>query len=122
MGKRENDLIQYHQLNIEVSQAISLTPFLEEARDGAGGALVTGNGKLFKQVLGKQEDLERKKKQLDKLELSMNIRGCHTKRTEALESGKKLLASRKLSQIRQDIEMLSFSISQRVKNIDQLAG
>lgn len=122
MGKQENDQIQYYQLNIEVSQAASLTLFLEEAHDGAGGALVTGNGDLFKQVLGKQEDLERKKKQLEKLELGMNIRGCHTKRTEALESGKKLLASRKLGQIRQDIEMLSFLISQRVTNIGRLAG
>lgn len=115
-------MVQYYQLNVEISEAISLKPFVEETRDGVGAALVTGNGELFKQALQKQEEIDRKKRQLEKLKSSLGICGCQTKQTEALERGKRLLASQKRKEIREDIEMTSFSISQRAKSIGRLAG
>ena len=69
--------------------------FVEEARDGIGVALVTGNGEFFKQALGKQEDMERRQDQLKKLGSCLGILGCDQKRVKALEEGKKLLASEK---------------------------
>lgn len=68
--KHEHELMQYYQLTILISEANSLKPFVEEARDGVGVTLVTGNGKLFRQALSNQEDVERKEKQLEKLESS----------------------------------------------------
>ena len=93
-------MVQYYQLNIEISEAISLKPFVEEARDGVGAALVTGNDELFKQALQKQEEIDRKKRQLAKLESLLDICGCQTKQTEALERGNWLLRNaRKFAKI-----------------------
>ena len=68
--KHEHELMQYYQLTILISEANSLKRFVEEARDGVGVTLVTGNGELFRQALSNQEDVERKEKQLEKLESS----------------------------------------------------
>ena len=68
-------MVQYYQLNIEISEAISLKPFVE-ACDSVGAALVTGNGELFKQVLQKQEEIDCKKRKLEKLESGVDICGC----------------------------------------------
>lgn len=90
LNMHQNELVQYYQHNIEISEANSLKPFVEVARDGVGAALVAGNGELFRQALEKQQDVERKQKQLEKLESNLGIRACHTKRTEASEEGKSL--------------------------------
>ena len=66
---KENQLIQHYQLKTEISEAISLRPFVEEACDGVGVALVTGNDELFKQALQKQEEIDRKRKQVEKLDV-----------------------------------------------------
>lgn len=68
--KHEHELLQYYQLSILICEANSLKPFVEEACDGVGVTLVTGNGELFRQALSNQEDVERKEKQLEKLESS----------------------------------------------------
>ena len=120
--KHEHELLQYYQLSILICEANSLKPFVEEACDGVGVTLVTGNGELFRQALSNQEDVERKEKQLEKLESSLGILVCDDKRTKALEDGKRLLASQKRQRIREEIDMLSFSISQRVNSIGRLAG
>ena len=122
ISKDENYLMQYYQLKIEIAEANSLKPFVEEARDGVGTALVTGNNALFKQALQKQEEIERKKRLVEKLELSLNIGGCERKKAKAFGDGMRLLAAKKRKHVREEIEMLSFSISQRVKNISRLAG
>lgn len=122
LTKRQHDLIQYYQLNAEISEVNSLKPFVEASRDGIGVALVTGNGELLTQALSKQQDVERKQTQLDKLGSGLSVFGCDSKRASALEEGKKLLASKKRNGIREEIEMTSFSILQRTKNISRLAG
>ena len=120
--KHEHELMQYYQLTILISEANSLKRFVEEARDGVGVTLVTGNDELFRQALSNQEDVEHKENQLEKLESSLGILVCDDKRTKALEDGKRLLASQKRQRIREEIDMLSFSISQRVNNIGRWAG
>jgi hypothetical protein len=119
ISKDGNYLMQYYQLKIEIAEANSLKPFVEEARDGVGTALVTGNNALFKQALQKQEEIEWL---VEKLELSLNIGVCERKKAKAFGDGMRLLAAKKRKHVREDIEMLSFSISQRVKNISRLAG
>jgi hypothetical protein len=122
VSKDESDLMQYYQLTIEIAEANSLKPFVEEARDGVGTALVTGNDALFKQALQKQEEIERKKGLVEKLESRLGFRRCERKKAKAFEDGLRLLASKKRKHVREEVEMLSFSISQRVKNISRLAG
>jgi hypothetical protein len=106
----------YYQLTMEIIEAKSLKPFIEKARDGVGTALVTGNADMFREALQKQEAIEEKEARL-KLGLEYT-----QKKTMALEQGKTLAASEKGQTIRAEIEMLSFSISQRTKNIGRLAG
>lgn len=114
----------YYQLSMEIIEAKSLKPFVEKTRDGVGAALVTGNSDMFKEALEKQEAMEDKENRINKLESGLGILGMEyvEKRTKALEEGKRLLASEKRQTIRVEIEMLSFSISQRTKNISRLAG
>jgi hypothetical protein len=114
----------YYQLTMEIIEAKSLKPFVEKARDGVGTALVTGNADMFREALQKQEAFEEKEAHLKKLVSALGMLGLEytQKKTMALEQGKTLAASEKGQTIRAEIEMLSFSISQRTKNIGRLAG
>ena len=109
---------------MEIIEAKSLKPFVEKARDGMGVALVTGNADMFQGALRKQEAVEEKENRVKKLECGLGILGVEyiQRKTIALEEGKKLMASEKGQTIRAEIEMLSFSILQRTKNISRLAG
>ena len=122
--KNEKDLMLYYQLTMEIIEAKSLKPFIEKARDGLGVALVTGNADMFQGALRKQEAVEEKENRVKKLECGLGILGVEyiQKKTIALEEGKKPMASEKGQTIRAEIEMLSFSILQRTKNISRLAG
>ena len=108
---------------MKIIKAKSLKPFVEKARDGMGVALVTGNADMFQGALRKQEAVEEKENRVKKLECGLGILGVEyiQRKTMALE-GKKLMASEKGQTIRAEIEMLSFSILQRTKNISRLAG
>ena len=123
-SKSEKDLVLYYQLTMEIIEAKSLKPFVEKARDGMDVALLTGNADMFREAVQKQEALEEKENRVKKLECGLGILGleCIQKRTMALEEGKKLTVSEKGQTIRAQIEMLSFSILQRTKNISRLTG
>lgn len=120
LTKRQNDLITFYQLNTEIREAVALKPFVEESSDGVGKAI--GNSDLYDQALGKQQDIEQKKRKLQTLGSSLGVVECDSEKVKALEDGKKLLASKKRVAIREEIEMLCFSILQRKKNISRLAG
>ena len=122
--KSEKDLMLYYQLTMEIIEVKSLKPFVEKARDGMSVALVTGNADMFREALLKQESLEEKENRVKKLECGLGILGVEyiQKKAKALEKGKKLTAFEKGQTNRAQIEMLSFSISQRTKNISRLAG
>ena len=66
--------------------------------------------------------MEWKQKQLRILNSRQGILHCDADRVDTLNEGKKLLASKKRVAILEEIEMLSFSIAQRTKNISRLAG
>ena len=122
--KSEKDLMVYYQLTMEIIEAKPLKPFVKKARDGMSVALVTGNADMFREALQKQESVEEKENRVKKLECGLGILGEEyiQKKAKALEEGKKLTASEKGQTIRAQIEMISFSILQRTKNISRLAG
>jgi hypothetical protein len=121
--KAQKDLMLYYQLNMEISEANSLKSFVEKARDGVGAVLVTGNSDILKRALEKQETVGKNENRLKKIESGLGLGSENDeKKAKALEEGKRLLAFRKKQSVRVEIEMLSFSISQRTKNISRLAG
>ena len=121
--KAQKDLMLYYQLNMEISDANALKSFVKIARDGVGAILVTGNGDILKRALEKQETVGKNENRLKKIESGLGLGSeSDEKKAKALEEGKRLLAFRKRQSVRVEIEMLSFSISQRTKNISRLAG
>ena len=114
--------MQYFQLTIEIEEGNSLKPFAEKSRDGIGISLVTESSEFHKLALQRQESLGNKEAELKVLELRLGIVDSPNMKNQAIEEGKQLMASEKRKNIRDEIEMLNFSISQRLKNMGRLAG
>ena len=119
MTKRETDLVSFYELYTEVREAVALKPFLDVAGDATEIERNDGNSEMYAQALAKHQDIEKK---LKNLESTLSILGNELGKQQALQEGRNLLALRKRISIREGIEMLSFSISQRKKNISRLAG
>jgi hypothetical protein len=122
MTKRETDLVSFYELYTEVREAVALKPFLDVAGDATEIERNDGNSEMYAQALAKHQDIEKKEKKLKNLESTLSILGNELGKQQALQEGRNLLALRKRISIREGIEMLSFSISQRKKNISRLAG
>ena len=122
MTKRETDLVSFYELNTEVREAVALKPFLEVAGDVTDLEMNAGNSELYAQALAKHEEIEKKNKKMKNLESTLNILGNDLGKQQAMQEGRNLLALKKRISIREDIEMLCFSITQRKKNISRLAG
>ena len=121
LSNRQKDLMQYFQLTIEIEEGNCLKPFAEKSRDGIGISLVAGSSECHKLALQRQESLKRKEDELKILELRLGIVDSPNMKNQLIEEGKQLMASEKRKNIRDEIEMLNFSISQRVKNMGRLA-
>ena len=116
LSKHQKDLMQYFQLTIEIEEGNSLKPFAEKSRDGIGISLVTESSEFHKLALQRQESLGNKEAKLKVLELRLGIVDSPNMKNQAIEEGKQLLASeKKKKNIRDEIEMLNFSISQSKK-------
>lgn len=122
MTKRETDLVSFYELNTEVREAVALKPFLEVAGDETDLEMNAGNSELYAQALAKHEEIEKKNRKMKNLESTLNILGDELGKQQAMQEGRNLLALKKRISIREDIEMLCFSITQRKKNISRLAG
>ena len=122
LSKCQKDLKLYFQLTIEIEEGNSLKPFAEKPCDGIGISLVNGSSEFHKLALQRQESLGNKEAALKILELRLGIVDSPNMKNEAIEEGKQLMASEKTKNIPNEIEMLNFSISQRVKNVGRLAG
>ena len=122
MTKRETDLVSFYELNTEVREAVALKPFLEVAGDVTDLEMNAGNSELYAQALSKHEEIEKKNRKMKNLESTLNILGNELGKQQAMQEGRNLLALKKRISIREDIEMLCFSITQRKKNISRLAG
>ena len=122
MTKRESDLVSFYELHTEVREAVALKPFLDVAGDVTEIEMNKGNSELYAQALAKHQEMEKKEKKLKNLESTLSITGNELGKQQALQEGRNLLALKKRTSIREEIEMLCFSISQRKKNISRLAG
>jgi hypothetical protein len=122
MSKHETDLVSFYEMYTEVREAGALKPFLDVASDVTDIEMNDGNSELYAQALAKHQDMEKKTKKLRNLESTLCILGNELGKQQALQEGRNLLAVRKRISIREEIEMLSFSITQRKKNICRLAG
>ena len=122
MTKRETDLVTFYELNTEVREAVALKPFLEVAGGATDLEMNAGNSELYAQALSKHEEIEKKNRKMKNLESTLNILGNEFGKQQAMQEGRNLLALKKRISIREDIEMLCFSITQRKKNISRLAG
>ena len=122
MTKRETDLVTFYELNTEVREAVALKPLLEIAGGATDLEMNAGNSELYAQALSKHEEIEKKNRKMKNLESTLNILGNELGKQQAMQEGRNLLALKKRISIREDIEMLCFSITQRKKNISRLAG
>jgi hypothetical protein len=122
MSKHETDLVSFYELYMEVREAAALKPFLDVAGDVTDIEMNDGNSELYAQVLEKHQGMDNKKRKLNNLESTLSIVGNELRKQQALQEGRNLLAVKKRVSIREEIEMLCFSITQRKKNISRLAG
>lgn len=122
MTKRETDLVSFYELCTEVREAAALKPYLDVAGDATGIEINDGNSGLYTQAFAKHQEMDKREKKLKNLELTLCIFGNDLGKQQALQERRNLLALKKRVSIREEIEMLCFSISQRKKNISRLAG
>jgi hypothetical protein len=110
---RENDLVSFYEL---------LTEILEVADTVTEMPINNGSTEFYAQALAKHQGVEQKQKKLKNLESTLDISENELGKIQAFEEGRNLLASKKRISIREEIEMLCFSISHRKNSISRLAG
>ena len=94
MTKRELDLVSFCELYNGINEAVALKPFLDVASNVVGVEMNSENANLFSQASPKCRDLDKKEKELKRLESVLGICGSEKKR-KALEKGRNLLAKKK---------------------------